>query len=51
MTSTNITKTPVQKTGVINTDTGKVGYLLFNDHIATAEKGLFDAITLLQSKK
>lgn len=51
MTSTNITKTPVQKTGVINTDTGKVGYLLFNDHIATAEKGLFDAITLLQSKE
>jgi|TARA_B110000914_G_scaffold226488_1_gene252084 carboxyl-terminal processing protease len=50
MTSANITKTPVQKTRVINTDTGKVGYLLFNDHIATAEKGLFDAITLLQSK-
>ena len=49
MTSTNITKTPIQKVKTIATDTGKVGYFLFNDHIATAEKGLFDAITYLKS--
>lgn len=48
MSSTTITKSPIQNTKVIATDTGKVGYLLFNDHIATAEKGLFDAITLLK---
>ena len=50
MSSTIITKSPVQYTKVITTDTGKVGYLLFNDHIATAEKGLFDAITLLKKE-
>lgn len=49
MTSTNITKTPIQKIKIIATDTGNVGYFLFNDHIATAEKGLFDAITYLKS--
>jgi len=49
MTSANITKTPIQKVKTIATDTGKVGYFLFNDHIATAEKGLFDAITYLKS--
>ena len=49
MTSGNITSTPVQNTKVINTETGKVGYFVFNDHIATAEEGLFDAITQLKS--
>ena len=49
MTSENITSTPVQEVKVIDTETGKVGYFIFNDHIATAEKGLFDAITQLES--
>ena len=29
---------------VFNTPTGDVGYILFNDHIATAEGWLYDAI-------
>jgi len=33
---------------VIPTLTGPVGYLLFNDHIATAEQALFDAIKQLR---
>jgi C-terminal processing protease CtpA/Prc len=47
MTSTLITSTPVQNVGTITTDTGTVGYILFNSHIATAEKGLIDAVTQL----
>lgn len=47
MQSAVITSTPVQKVSTINTGSGKVGYLLFNDHIATAERGLFDAVTQL----
>jgi hypothetical protein len=45
MTSTTITETPVQNVGVIPGTT--VGYLLFNDHIATAEYFLTQAITTL----
>jgi len=45
MQSAVITSTPVQNVLPIATASGKVGYLLFNDHIATAEGGLFDAVT------
>ena len=45
--SESITSDPVQHVRVIETDTGPVGYLLFLDHIATAEKRLVDAITEL----
>jgi hypothetical protein len=48
LTSASITKTPVQNVKIIDTPTGKVGYLVFNDHIKTAERGLYDAITQLQ---
>ncbi|MGD9598064.1 MAG: S41 family peptidase [Steroidobacteraceae bacterium] len=48
MTSANVTSTPVQNVGTIATATGPVGYLLFNDHIATSEAGLVDAITALR---
>ncbi|MCP4768417.1 MAG: peptidase, partial [Gammaproteobacteria bacterium] len=47
ITSANVTSTPVQNVGVITTLSGRVGYLLFNDHIATAEQALIDAINQL----
>jgi hypothetical protein len=40
-----ITSTPVQNVKTI----GAVGYLLFNDHIATAESGLVDAVNTLKA--
>lgn len=47
--SANITSAPVQNVAAIPTSTGPVGYMLFNDHIATAEGALIDAIELLQA--
>ncbi len=44
MTSASITTSPVQHVGALETDTGKVGYLLFNSHIGPAEKGLKDGV-------
>lgn len=45
-----VTVDPVPKVDVLNSPAGeRVGYLLFNDHIATAEKELFDAVTQLAS--
>ena len=35
---------PVPDWTVLNTPTGDVGYILFNDHIATAEGWLYDAV-------
>ena len=49
MTSAIITSTPVQNVSTIPTATGDVGYLLFNDHIATSELGLFNAINQLDA--
>ncbi len=45
--SASITADPVQHVRVVDTDTGPVGYLLFLDHIATAEKRLVDSIAEL----
>ena len=52
MTSTSIEIAPVQGTKVLTlpASTDKVGYMLFTDHIATAEKGLVDAITTLRDQ-
>ncbi|MBO1896312.1 peptidase [Shewanella sp. BF02_Schw] len=47
LSATTVISTPVQNTQVIQTASGKIGYLQFNSHIATAERGLFDAITTL----
>jgi hypothetical protein len=47
LTAGNITSTPVQKTQLIPGTS--VGYMLFNDHIATAETGLINAITTLKN--
>jgi carboxyl-terminal processing protease len=48
--SAAVTSNPVPITGTIQTATGKVGYLLFNDHIATAEQKLVDAVGFLKSQ-
>lgn len=47
MTSQQITSAPVQNVQAISTPTGNVGYMLFNDHIRTAEQQLIDAVTQL----
>ena len=44
-----ITQDPVQHIRVLSTATGPVGYLLFNDHIATAEAQLVDAMQSFQT--
>jgi len=49
MTSANIESAPVQKVRVLETPTGRVGYFLFNDHIATAELGLVNAVKQLNA--
>jgi len=47
LTTQNVTSTPVQNVGTVSGTT--VGYMLFNDHIATAEPALISAITTLQA--
>jgi hypothetical protein len=49
MTSALVESTPVRDVRVLETPTGRVGYLLFNDHIATAELGLVDAVDQLNA--
>ena len=49
MQSANVTSTPVQNVATIATSSGPVGYLLFNDHIATAESELIDAVNTLKA--
>ena len=49
MTSANITHVPVPIVTTFNTASGQVGYIQFNDHIATAETPLKNAITLLDN--
>ncbi|MBB3194769.1 S41 family peptidase [Roseateles terrae] len=45
LTATNVTKTPVLTSQVITAaDNTKVGYMVFNDHIATAESQLITAM-------
>ena len=47
MTSQEVVSTPVQNVTTLASSMGLVGYLVFNDHIATAEGGLKDAIEQL----
>jgi carboxyl-terminal processing protease len=49
MQSANVTSAPVQNVQVLTTSTGAVGYMLFNDHMATAESALVDAVNTLRS--
>lgn len=51
MTSASVTSAPVQNVKVLTVAGGaKVGYFTFNDHIATAERGLMQAIAQLQAQ-
>jgi hypothetical protein len=43
--SASVTIDPVQNVTTISTPTGNVGYIQFNDHLATAEQQLIDAFT------
>lgn len=47
MTSANVTSTPVQNVKTVRGPSGTVGYMLFNDHIATAEPLLISAFAQL----
>jgi hypothetical protein len=49
MTSVDVTSTPVQNVTTISTASGLVGYMLFNDHVATAEEQLIDAVSQLST--
>jgi C-terminal processing protease CtpA/Prc len=49
MTSAIVTEAPVQNVAVFQEPGGPVGYMLFNDHIATAEDALLNAVTTLQA--
>ncbi|MHB8477089.1 MAG: S41 family peptidase [Steroidobacteraceae bacterium] len=50
LVSANITETPVQDVKTLSTAAGDlVGYMLFNDHLATAESELVAAFTQLKS--
>lgn len=48
LTSTRVTRTPVQHVSTIATASGPVGYMLFNDHMATAEAELIAAVNQLK---
>ncbi|MBV9725406.1 MAG: peptidase [Gammaproteobacteria bacterium] len=49
MQAQNVTETPVPVVTTIATGTGPVGYILFNDHIATSEGELINAINQLRA--
>jgi hypothetical protein len=49
LTSAEITSAPVQNVSFVDTPTGRVGYLLFNDHILTAENALIGAVNQLNT--
>jgi C-terminal processing protease CtpA/Prc len=44
LAAASITQAPVQNVKSIDTASGRVGYLLFNDHITTSESQLIDAV-------
>ena len=46
-----VTETPVAAVEVLGTAPDAVGYILFNDHIATAEQELIDAVNTLSNAK
>mgnify|MGYP001161600531 FL=1 len=48
MTSATITTDPVPMTQIISTDSGSVGYLLFTEHIQTAEQQLVDSFAAMR---
>jgi hypothetical protein len=50
VTSANVTRNPVPRVTTFATASGPVGYILFNDHISTAEEPLMDAIDSLEGQ-
>lgn len=48
MTSAEVTSDPVQAVGFVDSANGRIGYMVFNDHIATSEQQLIDAIETLR---
>ena len=48
ITARRSTTTPVPTVSVLSTQTGSVGYLLFNQHVATAEGALVNAVRQLR---
>ena len=51
MTSQTITHVPVPIVTTLTTASGDVGYIQFNDHIATAEDALEDADRLARERR
>jgi carboxyl-terminal processing protease len=49
LVSANVTSRPVQNVRTIDVNGSLVGYMLFNDHIATAEQALIDAVNQLKA--
>jgi hypothetical protein len=45
LTSASVQSTPVQNVTPLDVDGALVGYMLFNDHLATAEPALMDAVS------
>jgi hypothetical protein len=50
LTAEQVRRTPVQFVKSIDTNSGRVGYLLFNDHITTSEAQLINAVTQLRNE-
>ena len=49
MVAGNITSTPVLVAGTLPAPNASIGYILFNEHVATSESELIDAVTLLET--
>jgi len=49
MTSADVTSQPVQNVSTVTGSSGPVGYMLFNDHLATSEGELVNAFTTLHT--
>lgn len=49
MTASNVSLTPVMNAGTLPAPNASVGYILFNDHIATAESELIAAVNQLKA--
>lgn len=47
--SAAVTKTPVLVSNVLETMSGSVGYIVFNDHLATAEQQLVNAVEQMRT--
>jgi len=51
LSATRVTSHPVLEVAVLPSPSGPVGYILFNDHIATSEPALMDAVYQLRAQQ